>query len=75
MILAEGVPAESFNDSDNRNQFQNADEFWRLYPEHRASGALDWALRVMTGPRLDTLGEHLRQRALTGALVAVAGER
>jgi hypothetical protein len=64
VIFAEGVPAESFNDSDNRNQFQNADEFWRLYPDHRSSGALDWAPRVISGPRLDTLREHLSQRAL-----------
>ncbi len=32
VILAEGMPAESFVDCDNRFMFQNGDEFARLYP-------------------------------------------
>jgi hypothetical protein len=36
ILLAENCPAESFRDESFRRQFQNADEFYALYPGHAA---------------------------------------
>jgi hypothetical protein len=37
VIIAEGVPTESYVECDNRGMFQNAAEFALLYPDDRAS--------------------------------------
>jgi hypothetical protein len=52
VIFAEGAPAETFVDCDNRNMFHNAQEFDRLYPD--AEG-LTWdfcAPRIAGGDEL-----------------------
>ena len=48
-ILAEGAPAETFADCDNRGMFHNAGEFGRLYPEDRRTAWQFCAPRVEPG--------------------------
>ncbi len=55
VILADGMPAETFVDCDNRGMFQNAAEFWARYPEDdRAT----WEFFV---PRLELNSDELIQ--------------
>ncbi len=63
LILAEGRPSESFVDDDSRSQFQNADEFHRLYPDHRSVPAVYCAPRVADGMLLETIRREINTRA------------
>ncbi len=53
VILAEGAPAESFVDCDNRGMFQNGEEFARLYP---GDARPDWEF---CAPRLEAESAEL----------------
>jgi hypothetical protein len=65
VILAEGAPAESFVDCDNRGMFQNGAEFAALYPDDRAA---PWEF---CAPRLDEASDALP--AIRAALLERAG--
>jgi autotransporter-associated beta strand protein len=63
VIFAEGAPAETFVDCDNRLMFHNAAEFNELYP---ADGAPGWAFcapRIEVGPRLERIRQAIAARA------------
>ena len=65
VILAEGMPAESYIECDNRAMFQNAAEFAKLYPDHRE------ATGQFCGPRLvDGSAELAKIRAALSERVA-----
>ncbi|HZU89417.1 MAG TPA: Hint domain-containing protein [Stellaceae bacterium] len=70
ILLAEGAPAESYIDCDNRGQFHNAAEFARLYPKaarppgayscpHLDEGEALYTLRRRLLARLDRFGWEL----------------
>ena len=73
VIFAEGAPAESYVDCDNRGIFQNADEFAALYPEDdragRPAGHSQIADREFLGERV----AKLEQRFGTGVVPAPPG--
>jgi len=65
-MLAEGAWAESFLDDDNRNLFQNAEDYAALYP-----GDLDrvqpyCAPRLDSGEEMQRIRDRLRARAVAG---------
>jgi hypothetical protein len=49
IIVAEGAPAESYVESDNRRGFHNADEFAELYPDDDRPACRDCAPRLQPG--------------------------
>ncbi len=61
VILAEGCPAESFLEEDNRHQFQNAAQYAALYPETAAP--VRRLPRLEDGPRLLALQRRVAARA------------
>jgi hypothetical protein len=67
VILAEGAPAESYVDCDNRGMFQNSAEFARIYPDHVAASWRFCAPRLEeTSAELEVIRAALLDRA--GAL-------
>jgi hypothetical protein len=67
VILAEGAPAESYVDCDNRGMFQNSAEFARLYPDHVTASWRFCAPRLEeTSAELEVIRAALLDRA--GAL-------
>jgi Hint domain len=63
-ILAEGAPSETFVDCDNRNMFQNAEEYARLYPSDERRSWQFCAERLSEGaPKLRAIRKRLAQRA------------
>ena len=65
MILAEGAPAETFLDCDNRGIFHNWHEFAELYREEAPAG------RAFCAPRLEAGRPLARIRARLAARTAV----
>jgi hypothetical protein len=63
VIFAEGMPAESFVDDDNRFMFHNAAEFFALHPDAPRKAALYCAPRVEEGLQLEELRRALIGRA------------
>jgi autotransporter-associated beta strand protein len=64
IVFAEGAPAESYVESDNRQGFHNAHEFAELYPDDARPSCRDCALRVKADmPMLGTIREKLFDRA------------
>jgi hypothetical protein len=71
IIFADGAPAETYVECDNRGQFHNAGEFAALYPEDRRPGwqycapLLEWysaeltAIRAALFERAEALGRAL----------------
>jgi len=49
IILAEGAPAETYLNCNNRSMFQNVGEFVQLYPEDRRQRGQDFAPRLEDG--------------------------
>ena len=71
VILAEGAPAETFLDDDNRLMFQNAAEFMALYP-NTVPAPVFCAPRLEAGAALAGLRDRLDRRA-QGLGVVAAG--
>lgn len=67
VILAEGVPAESFLDDGSRGVFHNAREYRVLHAEGRPAPARYCAPRVEDGEELEAIRRRLAERAATGA--------
>ena len=64
VILAEGAPAESFVDCDNRFMFHNGEEFAALYPDDTPAPWDFCALRLdEASPELPAIRAALRKRA------------
>jgi hypothetical protein len=64
IIFAEGMPAESYVDCDNRGMFQNAGEFARLYPDDARPAWQFYAPRLeKTAAELPAIREVLLWRA------------
>ncbi len=63
VILAEGAPAESYIDLDNRNLFANAADY--LAPTTMQTPAVEYAPRIEHGPALTALRTCLAARAVT----------
>jgi Hint domain len=64
VILAEGTPAESYVECDNRQGFQNAHEFAALYPEDTRAPFSYRLPRVEAGmPQLAAIRHRLFERA------------
>jgi fibronectin-binding autotransporter adhesin len=64
IIVAEGMPAETFVDCDNRGMFQNAGEYAALYPADERPGWQFCAKRLGAGaPELAAIREALWARA------------
>jgi hypothetical protein len=64
VILAEGAPAESYVEYDNRKGFHNADEFATLYPDdRRASFGYCLPLLEPGMPELAVIRARLFERA------------
>ena len=64
VIFADGAPAETYLDCDNRGIFQNAGEFVRLYPGDDQSGGRFFAVRLEEGePLLAAIRSRLERRA------------
>lgn len=64
-ILVEGVAAETFVDDDSRMSFQNAEEYYALYPDRIDVEAVFAAPRVEDGEELAMIRERLMIRAGT----------
>jgi hypothetical protein len=63
VIFAEGAPSESFVDDESRLQFDNAAEYWRLYPDAVNEPAQFCAPRVEEGAELESVRQQLSRRA------------
>jgi hypothetical protein len=63
VLIAEGAPSESFVDDESRGVFQNAHEFYELYPRTRRTEAAYCARRVESGHSLDRIRRRLAARA------------
>jgi len=63
VILAEGAPAESYVECDNRLMFHNAAEFTALYPAALPDTGRFYALRIGEGMAAETIRERLLGRA------------
>ena len=63
VIIAEGVPAESFLDDRNRNMFQNASEYGAIYPGSAHEPGRYCAPRRSEGPEVAALRERLARRS------------
>ena len=63
IIFAEGAPAETFVDCDNRGMFHNASEYAELYPDGQPQRWLYCAPRVETGPVLEQIRRAIDGRA------------
>ena len=75
VILAEGAPAETYIDCDNRFMFHNAGEFARLYPEEPLPGWQSCALRLEEGaPELVGIRAGIARRAGLPEVTAPAPE-
>jgi glycosyltransferase involved in cell wall biosynthesis len=63
VVLAHNTPSETFIDLDSIKMFDNAEEFFRLYPH--ASMSSDWlyAPRVEFGPELERIRRKIALRA------------
>lgn len=70
VILAEGAPAESYVDCDNRFMFQNGDEFAGLYPDNLPAPWQFCAPRVEEpSPELNAIRDALLERAAALGIV------
>lgn len=65
VIIAEGAFAETFVDDDSRTMFQNAPEFFRLYPDDRRVPVFYCSPRIEDGDELKALRRRLLGRART----------
>jgi hypothetical protein len=64
IVLAEGLPAESFLDRDCRNMFANAAEYHALYPDEApVADPVFFARRVEDGPDLARIRARIAARA------------
>jgi hypothetical protein len=64
VVLAEGLPAESYLDDENRHAFNNAGEFAALHPDlDPKSWENACAPRVMAGPQLTEVRQRLIDQA------------
>ncbi len=61
VILAEGVPAETFLDEDNRGMFHNAAEFRALYPNGPQGRAQYCAPRLEDGEAVEKILNRLKR--------------
>jgi Hint domain len=61
VIFAEGTPSESFVDDDSRENFDNAEEYRKLYPDAVAEPALFCAPRVEEGVSLEAIRQQIRE--------------
>ena len=62
VVLANGVPAETFIDDESRGIFHNAAEYDQLYPNAPRSPARYYAPRVVAGFMLDAIRQRLAGR-------------
>lgn len=62
-IIANNTPAETFIDDDSRRLFDNADEFFRLYPGQVSKQVLFGVPRLECGARLEALRRKFALRA------------
>ena len=67
VILADGLPCESFLDTGNRSAFANGGSVVQMRPDfaHRVWEAKSFAPLVLIGPRLDAVKRHLLARAVS----------
>jgi serralysin len=78
VLLAEGLPAESYLDTGDRRSFDNAGEVIRLHPDFvtpRMTGAARWeaagcAPLVVSGKALEAVRGRLRVRAMSRTIDA-----
>ena len=63
ILLAEGAATESFTDDDSRSMFQNAAEYFELYPDARAKPARFCNPRVGHGYALEAIRQRIALRA------------
>ena len=62
-VFANGAEAETFIDHDSRKMFENADEFYRLYPLGWAASVVLCAPRLEFGAELEALRRKIALRA------------
>ncbi|NHN85311.1 glycosyltransferase [Acetobacter musti] len=74
LLLAEGAPSESYVEDGSRWMFQNASEYFELYPDAVREEAVYCAPRIEGGERLATIWRNLADRAGLGVRNAEAAE-
>ena len=62
-VIANGAEAETFIDQDSRRMFDNAEEFYQLYPNDWAAGFVLCAPRLEFGAELEALRRRIALRA------------
>jgi autotransporter passenger strand-loop-strand repeat protein len=77
VILAEGLPCESFLDTGNRSAFENGGALVQMHPDfaQRLWDADACAPLVIAGPRLEQVREKLRERTPLAARGVTRGRR
>jgi len=73
IVLAEGLPCESYLDTGNRHAFANSGSLVQMHPDFRRHPdhdhctweAFGYAPLIVTGPELDRVREQLRRRSAT----------
>ncbi len=73
IILAEGAPAESYLDLDNRNLFANAADY--VAPPTMQSPAVEYAPRTEHGPALAWVRSRLAERAVALGIALPISQR
>ena len=63
VVMAEGVPSESFVDDDSRMVFHNATEYFALYPDQPFNHAEYCAPRIEHGLQVEAVRTRLAERA------------
>ena len=63
VLIAEGAPAESYIDDDNRSLFHNAHEYREKYPDQEIGPAQYYAPRCDSGYELETVRQRIALRA------------
>jgi O-antigen biosynthesis protein len=63
VLFAEGSLSETYVDDDNRLIFQNASEYYRLYPQPASQRKPYCAPRVCDGYELEAVRRRLASRA------------
>lgn len=64
MVVAEGLAAETFVDDDSRNLFQNAHEYYALYPNRLELEPVYAAPRVEDGEEVQAIRDRMAANAI-----------
>jgi hypothetical protein len=75
VLLAEGLPVESYLDTGDRVNFDNGGVAVALYPDFAVREALGYCELIVTGPRLEMVRRRLEKRARPARRTIAAADK